>query len=180
MQAIRIILLCIAAAVAYGIVHDQITARMCLEYFTVYHPLVVASDSPTVQGLVWGVIATWWVGLFLGLILAAAARLGSWPKRTAGELIRPMLLLMVVSAAIATLAGITGYVLATANIIWVAPHWANWIPAERHAAFLADAWAHSASYLVGFMGGFMLIFATLYSRACEARQLRKATKAGQT
>jgi len=35
MQAIRIVLLSIASAVAYGIVHDQITARICIEYFTI-------------------------------------------------------------------------------------------------------------------------------------------------
>lgn len=177
MQSLRIILLCVIAAIGYGIVHDQITARICIEYFTVFHSLVVASDSPTVQGLVWGVIATWWVGLFLGLALAATARIGSWPKRTARELFRPVLLLMAVSAVIAILAGLTGYALATANIIWVAPRWADQIPPERHAAFLADGWAHTASYLTGFMGGSMLIFATLISRAREARQMRKAAKA---
>lgn len=177
MQSLRIVLLCVAAAVGYGIVHDQITARICIEYFTVFHPLVVASDSPTVQGLVWGVIATWWVGLFLGLALAAAARIGSWPKRSAHQLMRPVLLLMAVNAVFAIIAGLTGYGLATANIIWVAPRWADKIPAERHAAFLAAGWAHTASYLAGFMGGSMLVFATLISRAREARQIRKAAQA---
>ena len=177
MQSLRIVLLCVAAAIGYGIVHDQITARICIEYFTVFHPLVVASDSPTVQGLVWGVIATWWVGLFLGLALAAVARIGSWPKRTARQLVRPILLLMAASAVIAILAGLMGYALATADVIWVAPRWADKIPAEHHVAFLADGWAHTASYLAGFMGGSMLIFATLISRAREARLVRRAAKA---
>ena len=79
MQALAIVALSILAAVSYGIVHDQITARVCVEYFTIGHPQVLAvpTDSPTVLGFVWGVIATWWVGLGLGIPLALAARLGS-------------------------------------------------------------------------------------------------------
>ena len=42
MQALLIILLCIFAAIVYGIIHDQITARVCIEYFTVGHPPVSA------------------------------------------------------------------------------------------------------------------------------------------
>ena len=35
-----------------------------LEYFTVLHPQVLPIDyPPTAIALVWGVIATWWVGL---------------------------------------------------------------------------------------------------------------------
>jgi len=33
MQSIKIILTCVVAAILYGIVHDQITARICVEYF---------------------------------------------------------------------------------------------------------------------------------------------------
>jgi len=33
-RSVGIVLLCVAAAVVYGIVHDQITARVCVEYFT--------------------------------------------------------------------------------------------------------------------------------------------------
>lgn len=30
MQSLSIVLMCIAAAVGYGIVHDQVTARVCV------------------------------------------------------------------------------------------------------------------------------------------------------
>src|SRR4029077_1503393 len=79
-ENLKIILLCVAAAIAYGVAHDQITARVCLEYFTVFHPPVFATQSPTALALGWGVIATWWCGLLLGLLLALAARSGSRPK----------------------------------------------------------------------------------------------------
>lgn len=59
--------LSVLAAVVYGILHDQITARICVEYFTIGHARLIDSDSPTVLGLFWGVVATWWVGLPLSV-----------------------------------------------------------------------------------------------------------------
>jgi hypothetical protein len=157
MQAIAIILLCVAMAVAYGIVHDQITARICVEYFTIGHPPVFGTEDPTLLGLGWGVIATWWVGVLLGVPLAAVARLGSWPKRTARSLVRPLLILMMTSAVLAFLAGFVGYRLSRAEVLQLHGSIAESVPAERHAAFIADLCAHSASYAVGFVGGGMMI-----------------------
>src|SRR3954451_19765307 len=104
MQALAIVLLSILAAVLYGIVHDQVTARICVEYFTIGHPPVFDTESPTLLGLGWGVIATWWVGLVV--------------------LLEPM---------------------------------AFRVPPEKHVAFLTDLWAHTASYVAGFVGGIALI-----------------------
>jgi hypothetical protein len=41
---------------------------------------------------------------------------------------------------------------------------ASIIPPEKHARFLADLWAHSASYLVGIVGGLRLCAWTLRKR----------------
>src|SRR5215475_10424584 len=95
-QTLKIILTCVAAAIIYGIVHDQVTARICIEYFTVFHPPAFATQSPTLLGLGWGIIATWWVGLFLGLLLALSARAGSRPKLSAVQLVRPITKLLLV------------------------------------------------------------------------------------
>jgi hypothetical protein len=173
MEALRIVLYSVFAAVVYGVVHDQITARICLEYFTVFHPPVLVSDSPTLQGLIWGVIATWWVGASLGIPLAMAARLGSWPKCPSQQMIRPLATLMVYSASVAIVAGLIGFTLATNGLIWVAPRWADRIPSQRHIGFLVDGWAHTASYVAAFVGGWVLIFATIFRRARDARLLRK-------
>src|SRR4051794_2635354 len=101
MHALAIVALCIGASVAYGILHDQVTARVCVEYFTVGHIRILDTESPAILGLVWGVIATWWVGLMLGVPLAIAARAGRRPKRDVRSLVRPiawLLLVMAVSA----------------------------------------------------------------------------------
>src|SRR3954449_4153763 len=109
MQFLLIILLCVLSAIFYGIIHDQITARICVEYFTIGHPPVFDTESPTLLGLGWGVIATWWVGLILGIPLAIAARAGRRPQRSAAELIRPILVLLACMAVTALLAGVVGH-----------------------------------------------------------------------
>ena len=158
LQFLAIVVLCIAAAVAYGVLHDQITARVCVEYFTIGHPPIFGTDDPTLLGLGWGVLATCWVGVLLGVPLAVAARLGSRPKRSAGSPIRPLAVLMLVSAGCALLAGIVGALLARAGVIALWGPIAREVPRENHIAFLADLWAHNASYLSGFIGGGILIF----------------------
>lgn len=136
--------------------HDQITARICVEYFTIGHPPIFDTDSPTLLGLGWGVIATWWVGLVLGLPLAFAALRGSRPKRTARSLIGPVAILLAWMGTLAAVAGVIGFI--AANLGWVVllEPLASRVPVERHTLFIADLWAHSASYLVGFVGGLIL------------------------
>lgn len=153
MQPALIILLCVGSAIGFGIIHDQITARVCVEYFTIGHPPVFATDDPTLLGLGWGIIATWWVGLILGLALVPAARLGPWPPRSARSLIRPVLILMLITAMVAAVAGVAGSILAKGGAITLTEPFAEKVPVARHAAFIACMFAHNASYLVGFVGG---------------------------
>ena len=105
MASLKIILLCILSAVVYGILHDQVTARVCVEYFTVGHPPIFHTESPTLLAFGWGIVATWWVGLILGIFAALASRLGSWPKFDAAHLVRPIVVLLIVMAVASLLAG---------------------------------------------------------------------------
>ena len=84
MEPLKILLLCVDAAVVYGILHDSVTARVCVEYFTVGHPPVFDTDSPTLLAFGWGFIATWWVGFILGILAIAACRLGAGRNATPG------------------------------------------------------------------------------------------------
>ena len=168
-QSFLIILVSIVAAVFYGIVHDQITARICLEYFTIGHPRMVASDSPTLQGLYWGVIATWWVGLILGIGLAIGARAGSRPKTGWRELLGPIGILMVSMFGFAILGGLIGFVTSRAGVFYLADDLAVRVPESKHVAFLTAGWAHSASYLAGLIGGVVLWVKTWRRRMALAR-----------
>lgn len=166
MAGVRIVLLCIAAAIVYGIVHDQVTARVCIEYFTIGHPRIVDSESPTVLGIVWGVVATWWVGLALGLMLAFAALRGPRPPRRADSLVTPVTRLLAVMASVATVAGLAGWALARTGVIVLLEPLAGSVPRDRHVAFLAVGAAHLASYVSGAIGGL-----TLCSRVWRSRRV---------
>jgi H+/Cl- antiporter ClcA len=165
LETAAIILVCICSAMIYGVVHDQITARICVEYFTIGHPPVFDTDSPTWLGIGWGIIATWWAGLLLGIPLSIAARAGSRPRRCARSLLRPISRLLIVMAFCAFLAGIVGYVLGRRGAVLLLDPLASQVPSGLHARFLADLWAHSASYLVGFAGGIAVIVRVWRSRS---------------
>ena len=164
MESLKIILLCILAAIVYGILHDQVTARVCVEYFTIGHPPVFHTESPTLLAFGWGVIATWWMGLILSIPAVLASRVGSWPKFKAADLIRPIACLLLVMAISSLLAGIAGYFTAKAGGVRLFEPIASRVPVEKHVAFLADLWAHSAAYGVGFFGGLVLCAWVLFRR----------------
>ena len=86
LETIKIVAFATAAAIVYGILHDQVTAHVCVEYFTIAHPPVFPTESPFLLAIGWGVIATWWVGMPLGILLAATARIGRRPKLGLSEL----------------------------------------------------------------------------------------------
>jgi hypothetical protein len=153
-SCVQIVLLAIGGAVVYGVIQDQVTAHVCVEYFTIGHYDYWGLQDPTLLAFEWGVIATWWVGLFLGIAVMISAQAGrSRPRLTAQDLLRPMLMLLASTGFIALAAGVTGYVLAQHSAVYLTGSLATSVPEARHFAFLADLWAHSAAYLAGSVGG---------------------------
>jgi hypothetical protein len=65
----------------------------------------------------------------------------------------------------AALAGLAGYTLGRSGLIYLLEPLASRVPADRHDRFLADLWAHSASYLVGLLGSIVVIVGVWRSRA---------------
>ncbi len=157
MKSAAIVTLCVAASVLYGILHDMVTTRVCLEYFTVFHPRVIASEDPTLLALTWGVIATWWMGAGLGVVLALAAPAGERPKMDVPDLVRPVGFLLLIMGAGSLLAGFAGYFGSRAGWWRLTQAWSSKIPRGRHDRFLADLWAHNAAYGLGFFGGLGVI-----------------------
>lgn len=152
------------------------TAHVAVEYFTVAHPLVFPTESPFWLAFGWGVIATWWVGLSLGLLLAVCARVGRWPKQSFAELRKLIPILMAVSGVSAMLAGLIGLSLTFLSGPWTIGFWGDVIAPERQARFAFAAWAHSASYLTGALGGVLLAVRTFVKR----RNLAQAASTSST
>ena len=171
MAFLKIVGLCVLAACIYGILHDQVTARVCVEYFTIGHPRIIRSESPTLLGLVWGVVATWWFGAILGVVLGVAARAGRPPRLTAREIFSPLLVSLAVLGCAAFVVGLIGHGLATSGKVQLVGRLAERVPSDRHVAFLAVGFAHAASYLGGVAVCVVLIVRVLVRR----RSLRRAT-----
>jgi hypothetical protein len=159
MESLKIIAGCVLAAILYGIVHDQFTARICLEYFAIFHPPIFSTQSPTLLAIGWGIIATWWVGVPLGVLLAISARAGSHPTLRFSQLVRPISVLLLIMGCCAFVSGIIGY--ASGEI----PEFIkNELPASLYRRFATDLWAHNASYLSGSVGGLVLCVITYWKR----------------
>ena len=67
------------------------------------------------------------------------------------------------------LAGVIGYLLARNRVVFLVGPLATAVPAEKHVPFLVDLWTHNASYLVGFVGGIILVFLTWRRRLIPLR-----------
>jgi hypothetical protein len=163
-SAFSIILLSILAAVIYGLIHDQFTIRLSLEYFTVAHSKILPEDtSPTVLALVWGVIATWWVGLILGIILAIGCCGGDRPLLSARDIAPQILKLLGIMALGASLAGCLGFVLASHGMVGTGLEITELVPPDRIPRLISAWFTHLASYGLGFLGGiFLSIWAWIY------------------
>lgn len=94
-QAFRFIATVVALTCLFGIALDLVTAHVWVEYFTVHHPKVVASQSPIVMAVIWGLGASWWFGA------AAAAILWWFNRRRPNPLSAATLVRWIVHALIA-------------------------------------------------------------------------------
>jgi hypothetical protein len=162
MQKTKVVLLSAAVAMFYGVVHDQITARLCIEYFTLAHPPLFQVSTPTLLALCWGVTATIGVGLVLGFLLAQASQSPGLLGMPVSSLYRPLLVLLGVTAAASIVAGCVGFELSDRSILVLnelrPDPWVDRLPRSQQNRFMAVWFAHAASYLFGFVGGGVLIF----------------------
>lgn len=169
MPALKIILFCIASAIVYGILLDQVTARVSVEYFTVGHTPVFPTQSPTLLAFQFGILGTWWVGLILGIFAVLVSRVGSWPKVDTADLVRPIACLLFVMAVASLLGGITGYQLAKASGLVLPEPFGPRVPEDQHCFFFADSLAHLGAYSVGAVGGLILCIRLVVQRRRRAR-----------
>src|SRR5262249_28697462 len=98
-------LLGIGVMSGYAILQDQVSARLCPEYFTVLHNPIPGLTDPTLLGVAWGFLGAWWGGALMGYFAGIAATAGRKPPLGPRELVRPMLVLVL---AIGTATAMTG------------------------------------------------------------------------
>ncbi len=168
-QTLLIIAFCVSSSILFGVLHNQVSARVSLEYFTIGHRPLIASTSPTLMGIAWGVHSTWWVGLILGLLLALAGRAGKWEKRSAGSFIKPLLILFAACGTASVLFGLLGHRLVTLGKIPFLEGMSGAVRAECRPGYMAALWMHTASYTAAAMGGLIMAVAVFSRRRRSSR-----------
>ncbi|HWD38226.1 MAG TPA: hypothetical protein VG944_05205 [Fimbriimonas sp.] len=150
----------VLAAVAYGISNDQITVTLSPEYFSVFKARQFApflrtaglADAPIrVQAVAVGVLATWWFGLLLGVLLSLAGALGSRNPISNRTYCLSVLSTMLFALVLSAVFGAIGYsvepVLQPTGSKWP---FLDGIHDVRRA-FAVGFW-HTGAYLGGFVG----------------------------
>lgn len=158
MNHVKVILVSVLAACTYGVLHDQVTVRLCIEYFTIAHPPLFSTESPTWLALSWGIAATAGVGVALGFLLALVSQSDKATPYPLARLVRSILLLLGVTALAALGAGLLGHVLSVRGVLSLPAALAQAIPVSRHDRFFAVWFAHGAGYLAGLVGGGVICF----------------------
>lgn len=156
MTFLKIIVSALVLSICYGILHDLVTAHFCVEYFTIGHPKVIKSESPVLLAFTWGIIATWWVGLPIGILIAVCNQFGRYPPLDYTLILRMILKLLLWMFGIAIIAGVVGYTLTELSVIKLSKNLALLIDKSLHSAFLADGWSHVSSYISGIIGTIVL------------------------
>ena len=175
------------AAITYGITHDQITSRVCFEYFfTGSHYPIVDSESPTLHALIWGVIATWWVGFGLGIPTAIFAQAGYWPVITASELLPFIYLHLKLTAFAATIVGFSSWVYMKASGYIPTEFIPNLLTGngylldtiEKKQNWLSVALTHDTSYFFGFLNSVLMWSLIMYERYKYSLNTNKSITSG--
>ena len=143
----------ILLAGTYGILHDQVTYTIAPEYFTKFkydqfgfEPQWFGGDRQTVAVI--GFLATWWTGMFIGLLLGLTALIFRDHKTMRKALQKAV----AVTFCFAVAAGIFGFfygrfVLTKTGVDW-------WLPDNLvdKNAFITVGSIHNFSYLGGLLG----------------------------
>lgn len=147
------IFIAILTAGIYGIIHDQITYSISPEYFTKFkykqfgfEPEWFGGHRQTVAAI--GFLATWWMGLFIGIPLGLLSLIFPDHKSMSAILSKAISIVLVVTVLTAMLGLIYGrFYLTKTGVDW-------WLPDDLidRSAFITVGSIHNFSYLGGGIG----------------------------
>ncbi|MBU8546145.1 MULTISPECIES: hypothetical protein [Roseomonadaceae] len=157
----KIILLCVVAVCVYGIMNNLITVRILPEFFAIFGANT-AHVNPNQIAFFFGVIATWWVGAVIGVVLAISARAGSRPRISAVQLVKPLIYCLVAVGALACLAGFSMYGLSVN--VELPRQYSPYISSDKANAFWVVNAIHTVDYVAGLLAGVLLCSVTYGSR----------------
>ncbi len=109
-----LVLVATLLAGAYGALHDQVTYTISSEYFTAFKFEQFGFEdwgpaTPRTATAVIGFLATWWVGLFAGLVLGLLGFIHATPKQMFRVAFRSILLTLAIAIVFAFVGGLVGW-----------------------------------------------------------------------
>lgn len=161
---VALIILAPLIAGVYGILHDQLTYTLSPEYYTRFKFFqfgfaIEGTEAifpyPRIQVSWVGFLATWWVGLYLGLVLS----LIGLRHKPAKRMFRLVLWAIFITMGVALLTGGLGWFYGKFYLVRQSLNW--WFPKglQDKQNFIAVGSMHNFSYLGGLIG---LVFGTVF------------------
>jgi len=135
----------------YGILNDQLTYTISPEYYTKFKFFqfglidIVNSTNPRIGASVVGFLATWWVGLPIGIILGLVCLIHKNSKQMFNVILRAIFVTVIVTFAIGLIGLAYGkFYLANTGVNW-------WLPDNLTdtKSFIAVGSMHNFSYFFG-------------------------------
>ena len=177
-KCIALILILIIAPLLggiYGLIHDQITYTISNEYYSKFKFIQfglenwglgenigtkntpeILLQNPRFGAVIVGILATWWVGLIIGIILGLVGLI----HRNGKEMFKSTMRAFLLTTVIALLTGVIGLGYGKLFLTENPPNWflpKNLIDIDN---FIMVGSMHNFSYLGGLIG---LVFGIIYS-----------------
>ncbi|CAN5764779.1 hypothetical protein BH09VER1_BH09VER1_51070 [soil metagenome] len=139
----------------YGIVHDQLTYTIAPEYYTKFKfPMFHLADSPLpdrVRAMVVGFLATWWMGVLIGLTVGLAGFMQRDWRRMLVVTLQAYGVVVLVTAGVGLLGLGYGYYQTGTIDRGAYGYW--FIPRDvvDLRSYLCVGYMHNASYLGGLI-----------------------------
>jgi hypothetical protein len=160
MKRAAIVLLAVAMAIAFGILHNLVTVQISPANFTVGHARIVPTDSPLILAIAWGIATPFVAGLLVGVPLSLVATVGSRPQLSAARLVLPIAALCMVMAVGSVAGGAVGYARARGGSPDIGEGLARRVPSDELVRFASVRTAHAWAHRAGLAGG---VFLWLYA-----------------
>ncbi len=116
LQAGLLLLLGMLVTLIFNIGQQVFLVYYCPTYYTQYLNNDFPTNNQLLLGLDWGFFASWWIGLPLSIIFVLVARVGTWPQRSARQILPIALALIVGLWVSGLLFGALGYATAQAYL----------------------------------------------------------------
>jgi hypothetical protein len=150
-----VVALAVFVAGLYGVAHNQISYTVAPEYFTKFKFIQFGfTDTPLperVRASMVGFLASWWMGIPIGLLVGAAGFIHPGP----GRMLRISLWSLLVAVTFTLLFGLSGllYGYMQTQHIDVAEYRGWFIPEDviQRRRFLCAGYMHNSSYLGGVL-----------------------------